>query len=306
METQTGIVGHVERLNRISVKRAVDPDQEVQGQIGDGQLLPDNLLSVRGLGLDLTAEQRRTLGREEIASILDNGIRFEAVLEAGFALQVALAPDVVDPRVTYLLHEMGEETRHQRLFQRVIRQIEPTARNPLAGHWLFSKVDRYGQHWIVDHAALLYVMVLAGEEIPDLLQKLASEHPDTDPFLAEVNRYHRQEEARHLSFARAMLPDVWAGASRVDRFQVHHVAPTIIRQMFQFLVQPGVYETIGLDGWATWKAVNKLPERLALLAVGTRPVLQALLAANIVQPGRIPTPWRKLCQVDAGGDPVQA
>lgn len=103
-----------------------------------------------------------------------------------------------------------------------------------------------------------------------------------------------------------MLPDVWAGASRVDRFQVHHVAPTIIRQMFQFLVQPGVYETIGLDGWATWKAVNKLPERLALLAVGTRPVLQALLAADIVQPGRIPTPWRKLCQVDAGGDPVQA
>ena len=50
--------------------------------------------------------------------------------------------------------------------------------------------------------ALLLVMVLAGEEIPDHLQKLAAEHPDTDPFLAALNRYHRMEEARHLSFAR--------------------------------------------------------------------------------------------------------
>ena len=50
--------------------------------------------------------------------------------------------------------------------------------------------------------------MLAGEEIPDLMQKLASEHPETDPLLAEVNRYHRQEEARHLAFARMRLPEL--------------------------------------------------------------------------------------------------
>ena len=183
------------------------------------------------------------------------------------------------PRITYLLHEMGEETRHQRLFQRIITQVGPKARNPLQGHWLVKRVDRRGQMWVIDHPGLLYVMVLAGEEIPDLLQKLASEHPDTDPFLAEVNRYHRQEEARHLSFARSMLPEVWAKASWVDRFQIHHVAPAIIRQMFGFLVHPGVYETIGLDGWATWKAVQKLPERQGLLAEATRPVLDRAKAA---------------------------
>ena len=304
MSTQTGIDEHVERLNRISVKRLIDPERDVAGAVGDGQLLPDELLSIHGLGVSLTDEQRRTLGREEVASILDNGIRFEAVLEAGFAFQVALAPNVMDPRITYLLHEMGEETRHQRLFQRVIGQIDPTARNPLQGHWLLSRVDRRGQGWIINHPALLYVMVLAGEEIPDLFQKMASEHPDTDPFLAAVNRYHRQEEARHLSFARAMLPEVWAEASRVDRFQVLHIAPTIVKQMFAFLVQPGVYETIGLDGWATWKAVNKLPERLALLAEGTRPIVTALLDAGIIRSGHVPQPWQRLCQVDAKGRPL--
>ena len=146
--------------------------------------------------------------------MFDAGIRFEAVLEAGFALQVARATDLTDPTITYLLHEMGEETRHQRLFQRVIGQIGPMAHNPLVDHPVLTRLDRFGTGWVIGHPALLYVMVLAGEEIPDLLQQMASEHPDTDPFLAEVNRYHRQEEARHLSFARAVLPDMWRRASR--------------------------------------------------------------------------------------------
>src|SRR4051794_23902470 len=159
---------------------------------------------------------------------------------------------------------MGEETRHQRMFQRVMSQIQPTAVNPLANNRLAMLLDRFGQRWILGHPATLYAMVISGEEIPDLMQKMASEHPGTDPFLAEVNRYHRQEEARHLSFARAMLPEVWAGASAVERWALRVVVPFGIRQLFEFLVHPGVYETIGLPGWETWKAVNKLPERIAV------------------------------------------
>ena len=49
--------------------------------------------------------------------------------------------------------------------------------------------------------AFFCVLVLTGEEVPDLFQKLAGEHPDTDPFIRDVNRYHRAEEARHLAFA---------------------------------------------------------------------------------------------------------
>lgn len=299
--TTTPVVERIERLNRVSAKRVIDPDVDLPGGVGDGQLLPDELLSVHGLGLDLTADQRRTLGREELASILDNGIRFEAILEAGFALQIAKTRDLTDPRVTFLLHEIGEETRHQRIFQRIVTQIDPQATNPLSGKWLLSLLERYGNGFIINHPALLYVMVLAGEEIPDLLQKLASEHPDTDPFVADVNRYHRQEEARHLSFARAMLPEVWAASSRLDRMVVRRIAPAIIRQMFEFLVHPGVYRAIGLDPWATWKAVNASPERRAVLHEATRPVLAALVDADIVRPGRIPAPWQKLCHVDARG-----
>ncbi len=290
----TTVVERVERLNRASLRRVVEPDVDLPGEVGPGQVIADELLSVAGLDLDLTPEKRAVLSREEVASMLDAGIRFEAILEAGFALQIAQAEDITDARITYLCHEMGEETRHQRMFQRVVRELGPQARNPLAQSWLLNRADRLVSGWLIRHRAAFYVMVLAGEEIPDLLQKLASEHPDTDPFLADVNRYHRQEEARHLSFARAMLPELWAKAGRIERAVVRHLLPVGIRQMFEFMVHPGVYEVVGLDGWGTWKAVNATPERQAIRHEATRPVLEALQAAGVVSKRRPPTAWRRL------------
>ena len=287
----------IQRLNSVSERRVVNPDTDLIGSLRDGQILPDELLSIAGLDLDLSAEQRATLSREEVASLFDNGIRFEAILEAGFALEIAAARDLTDPRVTYLCHEIGEETRHQRIFQRMIQQIRPTAKNPLAGNRAVAVFERMSNTWLINHTMVLYVMVLAGEEIPDLLQKLASEHPDTDPWLAEVNRYHRQEEARHLSFARARLPELWQSASRVDRFAVRHVVPLAIAQLFEWLVHPGVYETVGLDGWATWKAVNRSPQRQAIRHRATRPILAELQSAGIIDTTRVPKRWQRLCGI---------
>ncbi len=299
----TAVVERVERLNRASLRRVIEPDADLPGSIGDGQLMADELLSIAGMDLDLTAEQRRILSREEVASMFSAGTRFEAVLEIGFARQVAYARALTDPRITYLLHEIGEETRHQRLFIRLISQINPQAVHPLEGKAWMDRLDRFGTGWITNHLAMLYVMVLAGEEIPDQMQKLASEHPATDPFLASVNRYHRQEEARHLSFARTMLPEVWAGASRVERTVIRRIAPLVISDLFRFMVHPGVYSQVGLDPWATWKQVNKSPTRVQLRRVSTRPVLEALLNAGVLDRGDIPAGWQKLCGVNADGVP---
>jgi hypothetical protein len=298
----------IERLNRISERRVIDPDAELPGSVGDGQLVPDELLSTHGLDIELSVEQKRVLSREETASILDAGIRFEAVLEAGFALQVTRARELTDPRITYLLHEMGEETRHQRMFQRILGQIAPKATNPLLGHPVLDWLDRFGTGWVTRHPALLYVLVLAGEEIPDLLQKRAAEHLETDPFLAEVNRYHRQEEARHLSFARAILPEIWSEATRVERFVIRRIAAFAIKQMFSLMVHPGVYAEIGLEPWPTWKQVNRTRERIELRRTATRPVLTTMIDAGVFGPGpgRVPKGWRELCGVDRRNEPVRS
>ena len=300
-----GRTDKIERLNASSARRIIEPDVDVAGEVGPGQVLPDELLSVAGLGLDLTPEQKALLSREELASIVDMGIRFECVLMAGFCLQLFSAQDLTDPRTVYALHEVGEETRHSRLFSRLLSQLKPTAKNPM-DNWLLRRVQSVAIRQIIKRPAMLDVLVLGGEEIPDLFQKLASEHPDTDPFVKSVNKYHRMEEARHLAFARTLVPERWAEASWTDRFAVRHIAPLVIGDMFRFIVHPGVYGTIGLPTWETWKQVQRSPQRVAMRHEATRPVLKALIEGGALKAGRIPKAWRKLCSVDRHGKPVTA
>lgn len=293
----------IERLSTASLHRVIEPDLDLPGRLGPGAVIGADLLSVCGLGLDLSPEQQARLSREEVASIVTVGLRFEAVLISGFSLGLVTAPDLGDPRVVYALHEMGEETRHSRLFARLLTQLRPTTRNPL-DHWLARRLLRLGILLVVCRPTLLDVLVLAGEEIPDLFQKLASQHPATDPFLVQVSLYHRQEEARHLAFARTVLPEHWASATWTDRFAVRHLAPGVIRGMFDLLVHPGVYEVAGLPRWATWRAANRTAERAALRQEATRPVLQAVLDAGIFRRGHVPRGWRRLCQVEGQGGPL--
>jgi len=302
---ESPLLTKIRRLSTASAKRVIEPDEDVPGHVGPGQIIPDELLSTSGLDLGLTADQRRTLSREEVGSITKAGIAFEAVLEAGFALEIAFAKDATDPRIVFLLHEIGEETRHQRIFIRMLEDLQPKAQHPLDRR-LFRFIERKAITRFIQKPAMLYTLVLGGEEIPDLIQKRAGEHPDTDPFVRDVNRYHRQEEARHLSFARSVLPDVWAKASRAERFLVKRIAPRIIAGMFDMLVHPGVYETIGLPGWDTWNQVRRSPKRVAMRHEATRPVLSALMDAGAISAGSVPPAWRTLCGVDRQGEPVTA
>ena len=306
MGNMTLVEDRIGKLNTASTRRVINPDTDLPGRIGPGQIVADELLSTAGLDLDLTPDQRARLSREEIASITDAGIRFEAVLTAGFALQIATTPgSVTDPRIEYLLHEIGEESRHSRLFARLHAQLEPEAANPFS-HRIVHLVLRRGVRRIISLPSLLYTLVLAGEEIPDLIQKRTAAHPDTDPFLREVNTYHRMEEARHLSFARAVLPEIWAEASIAERIAVRRIAPLVIKGMFETLVHPGVYAAVGLPAWGTWKAANQTPERIALRHEALRPVLKALLDAGVFRGGNVTRGWRDLCGVDAAGSPLGA
>jgi hypothetical protein len=289
----------IERLSAASLRRIIEPETEITGHVGDGMVLPRELLSVADLSLDLTDEQWTTLAREELASILDAGVRFEALLTAGFILMLPWRPNLVDPRVNYLLHEIGEETRHSRVFLKVLDQLHPQAVNPFT-RGIYRRLDRFITTKALSRKALFCVMVLTGEEAPDLLQKKSSEHPDTDPYVRDINRYHRQEEARHLSFARAVLPEFWDESSRLERLVVRYFGPAIMAGIFDSLVHPGVYRTVGLPGWRTWNRVRTTPTRRALRAEAFRPVCMTLRDAGAFgRRGRIPRSWRTACQLDA-------
>lgn len=291
----TSVELRIRRLSEVSARSVVEPDEALPAPLGTGQVLPDELLSVSGLPLlhRLAPDQRARLSREEVAAIVEEGIRFEAVLMAGFGLSISRAHDLSDERITYLLHELGEETRHSRLFVRVLDELVPQASSPF-NRGLLGFAKRLIIRSIIGRPALFCVLVLAGEEIPDLFQKLSSEHPGTDAVLRDINRYHRQEEARHLAFARMVLPELWADASWWERLRVRWHAPLIIEVMFDMLVHPGVYRAVGFPGWRTWWAAKNSNPRLELRYRATRPIAEALVAAGIFPRGRLPFLWRRL------------
>ena len=290
----------IERLNRASLRRIIEPDEEVTGSITKRQVIPDELLSVAGLGLDLTDAQRATLAREELASVVRFGVLFEAVLISGFAYHLALSTDVTDPRFTYALHEIGEETRHSRLFIRLLDELAPTQRNPINSP-LAARVRSRLLPLLLRRPATLDAFVLVGEEIPDLLQKLMAEHPESDEFVRDISRYHRLEEARHLAFARTTVGEHYRRTTWTDRFAVRWIVPLGIVGMFDMMVQPLVYRTVGLPALRTWRAVRRQPERVALRRQCARAVLNALLDAGVFRRGRIPRGWRRVAGVSRDG-----
>ena len=275
----------------------------VSGRLGQGQVIPDELLTVAGLDLDLTDEQRTALAREEVAAVTSWEIRFEALLEAGFAGQIATARDVTAPRLTFMLHEIKEETGHQRMFQELLKQLAPTTRSPLP-HWLLTRVLRRSIRAMVRCPALLFTIVLAGEEVVDVFQEAVADHPGTDPYVRAVYEYHRDEEADHVSFGSAVYPESWVDTSRVDRALVRWVAPAAISAMVDWMVHPHVYAAAGLPARATWQAARRTPERAAYRRGAARPVLETLIEAGAVRPGCVPRPWRRLSHVDRHARPL--
>jgi hypothetical protein len=191
------------------------------------------------------------------------------------------------------------------LFVRVLSQLAPQAINPFT-RGVFPILDRFMTAQTLKREALFFVLILTGEEAPDLFQKRSSEHPETDPFVRELNRYHRVEEARHLSFARAMLPELLESASPVERAALRYIAPSMMTGTFDSMVHPGVYRTVGLPGWRTWHAVRKSESRQQLRAEAFRPVMNAVREAGGFRRNRVPRPWQRACRVDATGSPLPA
>lgn len=294
------VSNRIERLSAVSLRRVIEPDVEFPGEMGSGAVLPPELLSTAGLDLDLTPDQLATLSREELASFTIANIRFEAALMAAFSARIATSMDATDPRAIYALHEIGEESRHSRIFARMLRQLDAKARNPLQ----IEFIDRLLLHLFIGRDLLVDIVVLAGEEMTDLQQKRASEHPDTDPFVVAIGKYHRQEEARHVAFAKLILPVDWSNAGIVDRWAVRFVVPLLLSYSAALMVHPGVYRTVGLPMWSTWRDANLSPERTELRHSALRPVLKTLIDSGMMRRGRIPLPWRKLCGVDRRGDAV--
>ena len=125
----------IARLSTASVRKVLEPEELFDwASLGEGQVIGDELLTTSGLDLDLEPDDQ--------GAPVPRGSRGDArdgdPLRGG-AQRRLRASDRRDPATsatpasTYMLHEIAEETRHQRAFIRLIEELEPRAVNPVSG-----------------------------------------------------------------------------------------------------------------------------------------------------------------------------
>ena len=78
----------------------------------------------------------------------------------------------------------------------------------------------------------------------------------------------------------------------------------MIGGLFDTFIHPGVYATVGLPTWKTWKAAKATDARRAVKYSAARPILKALVEGGVFATGKIPKGWRTLCGVDQQNVPL--
>lgn len=234
------------RLLGSSARNSYDPlldiDWEAEPE-DDMAFMPLERVSLYGTKLweEMSEAQRVELSRHELASIAGTGLWFEIVLIQMLARYV-YHQDPQAAHTQYALTEIGDETRHVIMFAKAINRIGvPTYRPPTLVHHLARLYKATAR------GAAVFAPVLVAEEVTDRLQRATMNDESINPLIRMVNRIHVVEEARHVRFAREEVARQMAKISPLDKLITTTVAAIVSAFVVSVLINPEVYEAVGLD-----------------------------------------------------------
>jgi hypothetical protein len=104
--------------------------------------------------------------------------------------------------------------------------------------------------------ALSYLLILAIEEMLDHANRLTMKDERVHSLSRQIAKLHVLEEARHVSFAKSYLAEVWAALSDEDRSTVREAAPVLVNEIVALSLNPDVFEQLGIDGGLMIAASN--------------------------------------------------
>jgi hypothetical protein len=258
MTAQTARVGTAQRLLGSSTKNSYDPQLDIDwdAPLPEGfAFMPFERVSLYGTPLwdELCPEQRIELSKHELASIVSVGLWTELIL-IQMLVRDAYHRDPRDPRTHYELTEIGDETRHVIMFAKALdRMGVPAYRPPRFVHHLARLYKATAR------GPMLFGPVLVTEEITDRLQRESMNDDAIHPLVRMVNRIHVVEEARHVRFAREELSRVMPRLSPLARAHHRLVAAIVSALVASVLIDPAVYESVGLDPAAARRVARANP-----------------------------------------------
>lgn len=242
-----------EQLIAASERQTHDPFTDITWDvpIDDSAFhLPQELLALFGTPLwdDMSVAERIEYSRHEAAATYAAGIWFENAL-----MQVVLRHlvdiDVTDPIHRYLLIEVADECRHSAMFGEFIRR---------------AGTPSYAPHRpvILDETssgrALSYLLILAIEELLDHVNRATMRDDRVHTVSRQIAKLHVLEEARHVSFAKSYLAEVWPTLAVDDQLVVRDAAPILVADVVSLSLNPEVFDHLGIAGGAETALTNPL------------------------------------------------
>jgi hypothetical protein len=191
---------------------------------------------------EMTVEQRITLTRHEVCSIMSTGIWFEMILQQ-MILRDQYVKNPANSEFQFALTEIADEYRHSIMFARVCEKLGVPAYFPKR-----STVELARLFKSVASAEVAYGGTLVAEEVLDVMQRGWMRGENVLPIVRTSSKIHVLEESRHMKFARQEIRERMAGISARRR----HVSSVSVAAGAYFIVKSmvneGVYAAAGL-GW---------------------------------------------------------
>ena len=247
-----------ERLLQSTARHSYDPvvDIDWEAPLVDGLwFMQPERMSLYGTPLwdTLSEEQRIELSRHEVASISSVGLWFELILMQ-MMVRDLYDEDPRSARMHYALTEVADECRHSLMFGKAIDRCGAPAYGPT------PRLHRLGRLMkTVGYGVSAYASILVAEEILDRWQREVIGDDRVQPLVRMVSRIHVLEEARHMTFARdqieRMLPRLNRATLAWHQAMLGQTAFLVARG----LVNPAIYEAVGLDPVAARRAALANP-----------------------------------------------
>lgn len=188
----------------------------------------------------MTPEARHTYSRHEAAALCAAGIWFENQLMQIVLRHLAQLP-VTDPSHRYLLVEVADECRHSTMFGEFIRRAETPTYAPTGIDGL-DAIDT-----LPGGRAMGYLLILAVEELLDMCNRATMRDDRIHPVSRQIAKLHVLEEARHVSFAKTYLAELWPTLPAEDRVAAAALAPLAVGFVAELMVNDSVYEALGIE-----------------------------------------------------------
>ena len=190
---------------------------------------------------EMTHEQRVTLTRHEVASIMSTGIWFEMILQQ-MVLRDQYCSDYSTSDFQFALTEIADECRHSIMFARACSKMGISAYFPTR-----SSIQLGRGFKSLATAEVAYGGILVAEEVLDVMQRDWMRGEQVLPIVRTTSKIHVVEESRHMKFARQEMRERIEGAGPQRRRASALVIAIAAHIIVSNMVNEQVYANAGLD-----------------------------------------------------------